>query len=105
MRIAILIAASILGSSTAIAAETDWKKVDAILGRSPARMGDIYRFGFPRTDLTVTLDGVTLKPGFALGGWVAFKPIGDQAMIMGDVVLTESEVNPVMAALLADSMR
>ncbi len=106
MRPVFLIAASLLGltAASAIASETDWKKVDAILGRSPARMGDIYRYGFPRTDLTVTLDGVTLKPGFALGGWVAFKPIGDQAMIMGDVVLTESEVNPVMAALLADSI-
>jgi hypothetical protein len=104
MRFVILITASLVGSSVAIAAEPDWQKVNTIFGRSPAQMGDVYRYGFPRTDLTVTLDGVTLKPGFALGGWVAFKPMGDQAIIMGDLVLTEAEVNPVMAELLADGI-
>jgi len=104
MRIVFLITACLLGASTAIAAEPDWKKVDTIFGRPAAQLGDVYRYGFPRADLTVTLDGVTLKSGFALGGWVAFKPMGDQAMIMGDLVLTEAEVNPVMAELLADGI-
>jgi hypothetical protein len=63
--------------------------------------GGVYRIGLPRTDLKATLDGVALKPGFALGGWLAFEKIGDQGMVMGDVVLTEDEVNPVMAKLAA----
>ena len=84
----------------ASAAEIDWSKVDAALGRTAAVSGQVHRYGFPRTDLTVTLDGVTIKPALALGGWVAFVPAHEGAMIMGDLVLTETEVNPVMAKLL-----
>jgi hypothetical protein len=55
--------------------------------------------GLPRTDLKVTLDGVEIKPGFALGGWLAFEKMGEQGMVMGDLVLTMDEVNPVMKKL------
>src|SRR5215813_13324399 len=82
------------------AQEVDWKKVDGVLGRTAAVSGDVHRYGFPRSDLKVGLEGVTIKPAFALGGWVAFKPMHGEAMIMGDLVLLESEVNPVMAKLL-----
>jgi hypothetical protein len=83
------------------AQEIDWKKVDAALGRSGAESGDVHRYGFPRSDLQVTLDGVTIRPSLALGGWVAFKPMqGHGAMVMGDLVLLETEINPVMAKLL-----
>src|ERR1700686_4452924 len=87
-------------ASGAVAQEIDWKKVDDALGRTAAVAGDVHRYGFPRTDLQVTLDGVAIKPGFALGGWVAFEPMGDTSMMMGDLVLTESEINPVMTKLL-----
>src|SRR5712692_275335 len=82
------------------AQEIDWKKIDATLGRSAAVSGDVHRYGFPRTDLTVTLDGVTIRPAFALGGWTAFKPAHGGAMVMADLVLLETEVNPVMAKLI-----
>lgn len=59
-----------------------------------------FSYGIPRTDLRVTLDGVAIKPALALGGWVAFEPTQDRAMVMGDLVLTETEVNPVMTKLL-----
>ena len=91
-------------TASAIAAETDWKKVDAVLAKTPVQSGAIYRYGFPRTDLKVTLDGVEIKPGLALGGWMAFQPMPDGAMAMGDLVLTEAEVNPVMASMLASGM-
>jgi hypothetical protein len=61
--------------------------------------GDVHRYGFPRSDLKVTLDGVALKPGFALGSYAAFLATGDDVMVMGDLVLTETEVSPVMAKL------
>ena len=61
--------------------------------------GDVYRIGLPRTDLKATLDGVELKPGFALGSWLAFKKTGNDVMAMGDLVLTEKEINPVMKRL------
>jgi hypothetical protein len=92
-------------SPPAFAAETDWKKVDLVFGRSAAVSGVVHRYGLPRSDLKVTLDGVAIKPGFALGGWVAFEPMGDAAMMMGDLVLTESEINPVMTKLLAEGLQ
>jgi hypothetical protein len=82
------------------AAETDWSKVAAALGKSGAEMaGGVYRVGLPRTDLHVTLDGIELKPSFALGSWLAFRHDGNAAMVMGDLVLTEAEIAPVMTKL------
>jgi hypothetical protein len=86
--------------TSAHAQEMDWQKVDDALGRKPAVSGDVRRYGFPRSDLSVTLDGVTIKPGLALGGWVAFKPMHGEAMVMGDLVLLESEINPVMLKMI-----
>ncbi|MBN9598753.1 MAG: DUF1259 domain-containing protein [Afipia sp.] len=87
-------------ATVANAQEIDWQKVDHALNRKPTVAGDVHRYGFPRTDLTVTLDGVTIKPALALGGWVAFKPMHGGAMVMGDLVLLETEINPVMAKLI-----
>jgi biotin operon repressor len=95
-----LIAGAVTICAAAKAEEIDWQKVDAAFGRKPAVSGDIHRYGFPRTDLSVTLDGVAIKPALALGGWVAFKPAHSGAMVMGDLVLLESEINPVMAKLI-----
>ena len=86
--------------TSAHAAEIDWQKVDDTLGRKPAVSGDVRRYGFPRSDLNVTLDGVTIKPALALGGWVAFKPMHGEAMVMGDLVLLEGEINPVMLKMI-----
>jgi uncharacterized protein DUF1259 len=87
----------------AFAADNGWQaEVGKALGKTGSAMpGGVYRVGLPRTDLKATLDGVALKPGFALGGWLAFEKTGDQGMVMGDLVLTEQEVNPVMATLAA----
>jgi hypothetical protein len=87
-------------ATVATAQEINWQKVDDALGRKPAVSGDVRRYGFPRSDLTVTLDGVTIKPALALGGWVAFKPMHGEAMVMGDLVLLESEINPVMLKMI-----
>src|SRR6202040_106001 len=86
--------------TSAHAADVDWQKVDDAFGRKPTVSGDVHRYGFPRTDLTVMLDGVTIKPALALGGWVAFKPMHGEAMAMGDLVLLETEINPVMLKLI-----
>ena len=87
----------------AFAADDGWQaQVGAALGKTgSAAPGGIYRVGLPRTDLKVTLDGVELKPGFALGGWLAFEKMGEEGMVMGDLVLTMDEVNPVMTKLAA----
>lgn len=97
--------ACLLGSiSSAQAQNIDWQKVDETLGRKPAVSDDVHRYGFPRSDLSVTLDGVTIKPALALGGWVAFKPGHGGAMVMGDLVLLETEINPVMAKMIANGL-
>jgi hypothetical protein len=86
--------------ASAHAQAIEWQKVDDALGRKPAVSGDVRRYGFPRSDLTVMLDGVPIKPSLALGGWLAFKPMHGEAMVMGDLVLLETEVRPVMAKLV-----
>jgi hypothetical protein len=91
---------ALVSANTAGAEEIDWKQVDAALGKTGAVSGEIHRYSFPRTDLDVTLDGVTIKPAFALGGWVAFVPAHGGVMIMGDLVLLETEINPVMRKLI-----
>src|ERR1019366_5603498 len=95
-----MLVVSLFLTTAANAQEIDWQKIDATLGRKPAVSGDVHRYGFPRTDLAVTLEGVSIKPAFALGGWVAFKPAHGGAMVMGDLVLLETEINPVMAKLV-----
>ena len=66
--------------------------------------GEVHRYGIPRTDLQVTLDGVAIKPALALGGWLGFEPMQEGTLVMGDLVLTETEVNPVMSKLLASGI-
>ena len=82
-------------------AAPDWAAVAQALGKSGTELADgIYRIGLPRSDLKVTLDGIAIKPALALGSWLAFEPQGDRgSMVMGDLVLTQDEVSPVMKAL------
>jgi hypothetical protein len=95
----------LLGAFPAPAADPDWNAVAQALGKSGSvQPGGVYKVPLPRTDLKVTLDGVPLKAGFALGSWVAFDPMGDETMVMGDLVLTHSEVNPVMSRLEAEGI-
>src|SRR5215472_2058945 len=99
------LAAAVLVAAGPAAADPDWTKVGEALGKAGAMQpGGVYKVSLPRSDLSVTLDGVALKPGFALGGWLAFEPMSDQAMVMGDLVLTQSEANPVMARLQAEGI-
>jgi hypothetical protein len=101
-----LTAIALLGllSPSAALAETDWSQVDAAIGKKATVARSVHKYGLPRSDLHVTLDGVTIKPGLALGGWIAFEPVEQEAMMMGDLVLTETELNPVMRSLLANGV-
>src|SRR5215208_643570 len=105
MRTPTLAALLVFAIAAPASAEPDWKAVGQALGREGSvQAGGVYRVRLPRTDLKVTLDGVDIKPGFALGSWLAFKPMGDEAMVMGDLVLTGDEVNPVMKKLLESGL-
>ena len=85
----------------AAAADIDWSKVDEALGKKGVDLpGSVHKYGLPRSDLSVTVDGAAIKPALALGSWLAFQPAGDGAMVMGDLVLTDTEINPVMERLI-----
>ena len=89
-------------ATTAAGADVDWTKVDQAIGRKGSdQPGGVHKYSFPRSDLSVAVDGVPIKPALALGGWIAFQPSGSGAMFMGDLVLTDSEISPVMARLIA----
>jgi hypothetical protein len=91
----------VLFFSLATFAQTaDWSGVEKALGRTGKQMpGGVIRFGMPRSDLDVRLGGVKLQAAFALGSWAAFQGDAQHAMVMGDLVLTESELQPVIAKL------
>ena len=88
-------------STAAAAAEGEWDAVAKAIGRPGTEMpGGVYRVGIPRSDLTVLVDGVQLRPALALGSYLAFHKAGKEAMVMGDLVLLQEEVNPVMKKLI-----
>jgi hypothetical protein len=96
----------ISGGSAAIGAparqtgDVDWNAVQDAVGRPGTMMpGDVFRIGIARSDLKVTVSGVPVQAGFALGSYAAFKQYDDGTMVMGDLVLLDEEVNGVMQGL------
>lgn len=93
----------VVAGAVAAAAQQDtasWQEVEKALGvAGSVQPGDVYKVSLPRTDLDVTVDGVPVRPAFALGSWLAFKKAGGDVVVMGDLVLTEDEVDPVMSNL------
>lgn len=106
LAVALAVAAPVAAQRDVSPASPDrWAAVDAALGRPGATQSDgVRRYGFPRSDLSVRLDGVEVRPALALGSWLAFQPMGDRVMVMGDLVLTHEEVNPVLTRLLAGGL-
>jgi uncharacterized protein DUF1259 len=94
-----------VGASSVYGADPDWKAVEQALGK-PGQLqpGDVFRVGMPRTDLNVSVKGVPVKAGFALGSYAAFRQVGDHAMVMGDLVLLDAEVPAVMSGLFAGGL-
>ncbi|MGH8132156.1 MAG: DUF1259 domain-containing protein [Steroidobacteraceae bacterium] len=85
----------------ALAADIDWSKVDQAFGHKGSDVaGGVHKYSLPRSDLSVTVDGIAIKPALALGSWLAFEPSGGGAMLMGDLVLTDAEISPVMQRLI-----
>ncbi len=101
----VAVIAALTAPVVARAADPDWKAVEQALGKSgQMQPGDVFRIGMPRTDLNVTVKGVPVKAGFALGSYAAFKQIGDHAMVMGDLVLLDQEIPAVMSGLFAGGL-
>lgn len=104
--ISLLVATLIIAApGLAGAVDPDWKAVEQALGKSgQLQTGDVFRIGMPRTDLTVTVKGVPVKAPFALGSYAAFKQIGSEVMVMGDLVLLDQEVPAVMSGLFVGGL-
>ncbi|HEX3321521.1 MAG TPA: DUF1259 domain-containing protein [Terriglobales bacterium] len=96
----ILLSTQLVFAQTPAQPDNSWKSVEDALGRTgQIQPGDVMKFSLPRKDLHVSLQGVEIKPALALGSWLAFKSDGNAAMVMGDLVLTEEEIQPVMLKL------
>lgn len=93
------------GFSTAYAQPAGWDGVEKALGRKGAAQGDMFKVTFPRSDLAVKIGEVPVEPGLALTSWIGFKKMGKRAMMMGDLVLLETEVGPVMGRLVAEGVK
>src|SRR5437899_5254344 len=88
------------GSSSGQSGQFDWKPVEQAIGKAGTIQPDgVYKIGLPRTDLHVRVGDIEVKPTLALGSWVAFRKWAAETIVMGDLVLTEDEVEPVMAKL------
>ena len=97
--------AVIVTSASVAAADIDWSKVDQAIGKKGSELpGGVHKYGLPRSDLSVTVDAVAIKPTLALGSWVAFQPTADGAMFMGDLVLLDTEISRVMKRLIDDGI-
>lgn len=99
---ALIISAAFLAlADSAPAADIDWARVDQAIGKKGADLpGGVHKFGLPRSDLNVTVDGVAIKPSLALGSWLGFQRSGDGVMVMGDLVLLDTEISAVMKQLI-----
>jgi len=98
---ALAFVATMAASANAQEMPADYKAVLQTLGKTGDFKGNVLKVNIPRNDLTVTVAGVKTPTPFGFGGWVAMtKGDGGHEVLMGDLVLTEDEVNPVMSALL-----
>jgi hypothetical protein len=105
----LLAAVFVLAASVALVAQAQTAAptpIQQVLGRAPVVTGDVQRYSFARSDLNVMVDGVKIQPALALGGWLAFRPMGDPSHweVMGDLVLTQDEVKPVLQKLVGGGM-
>jgi hypothetical protein len=109
MKLRTIITVLLIGGAQAITGQTPsgWEAVDKVFGAAGKDLpGDIHRYGWPRSDLHVTIGGVPVEPGLALGAWAGFKKTGsgNEAFTMGDLVVLESELEPVLGELVAGGL-
>src|SRR5260221_2047535 len=95
--------AGIALSVGAAAADIDWGKVDQALGKPGTNQpGGVHKFGLPRSDLKVTVDGVAIYPTLALGSWIVFMSMSTGAMFMLDLVLTANAITHLMTRIVTN---
>jgi hypothetical protein len=91
--------------ATAVSAQTtDWAEVEKIFGRKGTAQGEVFKVAFPRADLKVKIGEVSIEPALALTSWIAFKKMESHTMMMGDLVLLDAEIAPVMNKIVASGL-
>ena len=90
------------GHSASIASLIDQVSVEKIIEKKGTMQDGVLKFTFPRYDLKVSVGSVSIEPELALTSWMAFHQVGNQSMVMGDLVLSENEIDPVVSQLIAD---
>lgn len=101
----IFVSAMMIGCMSATLVQAmDWQVVETALGRKGTVQDDMLKVTFPRSDLKVTVGEVLVEPGLALTSWIGFKGTEKQSMMMGDLVLLDREVSPVIAQLMAKGL-
>lgn len=90
--------------TVAIAQTPDWQSVEKVFNRKGTVQGDVFKISFPRSDLKVNVGAVSIEPGLALTSWIAFKGSGNHSMMMGDLVLLDSEIAPVITKIVANGL-
>ncbi|KIN80674.1 DUF1259 domain-containing protein [Clostridium botulinum] len=85
-------------------AKYDLETIKNIFSQKGTTAGGVFKFTFPRFDLKVRIDGIIIEPDLALTSWVAFNQLGNHSMMMGDLVLLENEVGPVMSSLIENGI-
>lgn len=97
--LALLGARSTLTAAQGTGTDYTWREVGRILQTPPVATGGYTRFNFPRRDITLRMGDVTVSPAIALGGWAGFSGTPTGAMMMGDLIVTSTELKPVLAEL------
>jgi hypothetical protein len=95
---------SLAVSIVAIAQTPDWQSIEKVFNRKGTMQGDVFKISFPRSDLKVKVGDVSIEPGLALTSWIAFDGSSKNSMMMGDLVLLDSEITPVITKLVANGL-
>jgi hypothetical protein len=78
----------------------DIARIEQITGMKGAEKNGEYKITVPQNDLNIIVDGFKIIPPMGLGSWAAFTPCGDSAMVMGDIILTETDLKPVQQEVI-----
>ena len=104
LQLFLCLSAGILASLSDAQMAGDFREVEQILGFSGQTQEGAMVFPFPRSDIKVTIHGENVPTAFGFGSWTAWKTTGSDTMVMGDLVLLEKEINPVISALAEESI-
>ncbi len=95
----------LLIANSSIAQQNEWSDVEKVFGKKGNVQDNVFKITFPRSDLKVKVGDFFVAPGLALSSWIGFMKMGNQAMMMGDLVVLDKEVAPVISKLISNSIQ